>query len=388
MDIQQGFPPDANKQVTLANWRTSPFNHWAFHHVREIVPSARVANDPAQIWSLEYGDADLSGAGLDQAVGGMSNDALVILHKGKIVHESYRNGMTAAEPHILMSVSKSILGLIAGTLVARGEIDVSVPVTEYLPELTNTAYSDATIRQALDMQVGVLFDEDYLATSGPIIEYRKAANWNPLQPGETAHDLRSFQSLLTDRDGAHGDRFHYVSPVTDMLAWLFERASSTRFADLLSQRLLIPLGAEFPGDLTVDRIGGSRAAGGLCLTARDLARIGQMLLQDGAREGRQVLPMEWVVDLWQGGDRDAWAKGDFVDRFPQPGRSYRSKWYHVPGEHAPMIHGMGIHGQYVFACRETDSVIAWFSSQHDPTSDATTDHVFAAVNRIHAALQG
>ena len=387
MDIQQGFPPPEGKRATLANWRTSPFNRWAFHHVREIVPSACVANDPSDIWLLETGEADLSAADLDQAITGISTDALVILHQGRIVHETYRNGMTASDPHILMSVSKSMLGLVAGTLVDRGEMDVNASVTEYLPELTGTAYDGATIRQALDMQIGVLFDEDYTATTGPIIEYRKAANWNPLAPGESAMDLRSFQSLLTERDGDHGGRFHYVSPVTDMLAWLFERASGTRYADLLSDRLLKPLGAEQPGDLTVDRIGGARAAGGFCITARDLARVGQMLLQDGARDAHQVIPQAWVRDLWAGGDPAAWAKGDFAVRFPEPGRSYRSKWYHVPGEAKPMIHGMGIHGQYLFACAETQTVIAWLSSNHDPTSDAVGAHVFSAVNRIRAALR-
>lgn len=387
MNIQQGFPPDPENRVTLANWRTSPFNQWAFHHVREIVPSARVSNDPGNVWVLERGDADLGAADLDSAVSGMSNDALVILHHGKIVHESYRNGMTAEDPHILMSVSKSMLGLLAGSLVERGELDTAAPITTYLPELSDTAYAGATVRQALDMQVGVQFDEDYTATTGAIIEYRKAANWNPLAPGETATDLRGFQSLLQERDGDHGHRFHYVSPVTDMLAWLFERASGTRYADLLSERLLKPLGAEFSGDLTVDRIGGARAAGGFCLATRDLARVGQMLLQDGARENGQVLPKSWVQDIWQGGDADAWARGDFADRFLEKGRSYRSKWYHLPGDDAPMIHGMGIHGQYLFACKQTQTVIAWFSSQHDPISDATTAHVFGAVNRIRAALR-
>ncbi len=386
MDIQQGFPPPEGKRVTLANWRTSPFNHWAFHHVREIVPSARIANNPADVWHLESGRADLSIADLEHAVTGIANDALVILHKGTIIHESYRHGMGPSDPHILMSVSKSMLGLVAGTLVDRGEITLEDLITDHLPELSETAYSGATVRDALDMRVGVLFDEDYTATDGPIIEYRKAANWNPLEPGETAVDLRSFQTLLAERDGDHGGNFHYVSPVTDMLAWLMERATGTRFADLLSERLLKPLGAEFPGDLTVDRIGGARAAGGMNITARDLARVGQMMLQDGVREGKRVLPAAWVGDIWAGGDREAWAAGDMAERFSDPGRSYRSKWYHLPRDSGDMIHCMGIHGQYLFVCRKTQSVIAWFSSAHEPTDDGNGAHVFASVARIQAAL--
>ena len=56
-----GFPPEPSGQVTLANWRTPPFNRWAFQHVREIVPSAEIANDPDRVWTLPHAPRDLSG---------------------------------------------------------------------------------------------------------------------------------------------------------------------------------------------------------------------------------------------------------------------------------------------------------------------------------------
>jgi CubicO group peptidase (beta-lactamase class C family) len=88
--------------------------------------------------------------------------------------------MTWQDPHILMSVSKSMLGLVAGTLVERGELAENDLVTKYVPELANTAYAGAKVRDLLDMRAGILFEEDYLATDGPIIDYRFAANWNPV----------------------------------------------------------------------------------------------------------------------------------------------------------------------------------------------------------------
>ena len=383
-DVMNGFPPEPDARATLANWRTSPYCRWAFHHVREIVPSAEIANDPSSVWELEA-TTPVAKRAIDDAVNGMSNDALVVLHNGRIAHESYRNGMTAHDPHILMSVSKSVLGLLAGTLVERGEIALEGLLVDVLPELSGTAYAGATFRDALDMRVGVLFDEDYEATSGPIIEYRKAANWNPLAPGESALDLRAFQGLLTEADGPHSGRFHYVSPVTDMLAWAFERASGIRYADLLSDRLLKPMGAERPGYITVDRIGGARAAGGVCLTARDLARIGQLMLHRGARDGRQVIPESWVEDIWAGGDRAAWEAGDFNDRLTGRNMSYRSKWYRGDAG-GVMLYCMGIHGQFLFVDHERALVIAWFSSEHDPTSPDWAGHVIQSVDQIRAAL--
>jgi CubicO group peptidase (beta-lactamase class C family) len=382
MTIMQGFPPAEPDRATLANWRTQPWSSWAFHHVREIVPTAEIANDPARVVPLETGTLPLDDARINSALSQVNNDAFVVLHKGRLVHESYRNGMTAADPHILMSVSKSMLGLLAGALAASGALDLDKPLTHYVPELEQTAYAGATVRDALDMRVGVLFDEDYLVTHGPIVDYRRAANWNP---GDTDLNLRSFQSLLTDRDGTHGGRFHYVSPVTDLLAWVFERATGTRYADLMSRHLWQPLGAERPAYITVDRIGGCRAAGGMCVTARDLARVGQMMATGGMANGTRVLPRDWLDDIIGNGSSDAWAKGDFVEKFPEgDDRHYRSKWYVRRGAQ-PLIHGLGIHGQYLFVDPARALSIAWLSSEPEPVGEMTLTHVLGAVAAVQDA---
>ncbi|MEX0283952.1 MAG: serine hydrolase domain-containing protein [Paracoccaceae bacterium] len=385
MTLMQGFPPAPELQVTLANWRTAPYCSWAFHHVREIVPSAEIANDPDNVWTLPDGELDLSGADLEQGLAPLQNDALVILHKGRLVHESYRNGMTASDPHILMSVSKSMLGLLAGISVDRGEIDLAAPLTEYIPELAGTAYSGANVRDALDMRVGVRFDEDYFVTKGPIIDYRYAANWNPVPDGVSPMDLRSFQLSLKDRDGDHGGRFHYVSPVTDLLAWVLERASGQRYADLFSERIWQPLGAERPGYITVDRTGAPRGAGGKCFTAQDLARVGQMMVQGGAREGQQIVPESWIQDIAGNGDAQAWRDGDFYEDFGRMELSYRSKWYVRPKGDG-LIHGLGIHGQYLFVDPAREMVIAMFSSEGKPIDDAQTAYVFALVEKIRSTV--
>ncbi len=384
MTLMQGFPPAEADRATLGNWRTPPYCHWAFHHVREIVPSAEIANDPDNVWALEPGELDLSGADLEAGLSPLDTDGLVILHKGKLVHEQYGNGMTAQDPHILMSVSKSMLGLLAGTLVERGELDVSALLTVYLPELAGTAYEGATVRDALDMRVGLEFNEDYMITEGPIIDYRYAANWNPAPDAGTALDLRSFQLTLTGRDGEHNGRFHYVSPATDLLAWVLERASGQRYADLFSDRIWKPLGAERPGYITVDRIGAPRAAGGKCFTTRDLARVGQLIVQGGARDGVQILPESWLRDIAENGDRQAWRDGDFYEDFGKLDMCYRSKWY-VREADNPMIHGLGIHGQYLFVDPVRELVIALFSSEGKPMDDAHTLHVFNMVDRIRRA---
>jgi CubicO group peptidase (beta-lactamase class C family) len=374
----RGCPPEPDSQVTLANWRTPPFNRWAFHHVREIVPSADIPHDPAKVLKLgSERPAVPCGDFFDRP----TTDALVVVHRGAIVHEHYANGMTEESPHILMSVSKSMLGLLAGILSARGELQVDGLVEKCVPETKDTAYRGATLRHLLDMRAGIAFDEDYLATSGPIVEYRKATGWNPLGPGERPSDLRSFYSNLKDSAGRHGGKLLYVSPNTDLLGWVIERATGRRYADLMSELLWKPMGAERSAYITVDRLGAPRCAGGMNTTARDLARVGQMIV-----EGRVVAPA-WIDDLEKGGEAGAWKEGNLAPYFGGLPIRYRSKWYVLDGA-APLLFGFGIHGQFLWVDRKNRVVIAKFSSEALPMdAQRITSSVRAAASLRDALVR-
>jgi len=218
------------------------------------------------------------------------------------------------------------------------------------------------------MRAGVHFDEDYLATSGPIVDYRKASNWNPVDPGDVASDLRSFFARLTRADGPHGGRFHYVSPNTDLMGWVIERAADRRYADLLSALLWRPMGAEHSAYITVDRLGAPRCAGGVCATVMDLARVGQLMVQDGRRDEARIIPKEWLDDVVPNGSPEAWSSGDFAHLFGAMPMHYRDKWYVVRGEQ-PLVFGFGIHGQHLFVDRANELVIAKLSSQAAPIDE-------------------
>lgn len=394
--LMQGFPPAPEGQVTLANWRTAPFNKWAFHHTREIVASADIPNDPDDVWALTSAPVDLGGLmvkngdatlDFDSYLTATDTDGLVVLHRGKIVHESYANGMTRTTPHILMSVSKSVLGLMFGILKDQGVLDLEQPVTELIPEIAKTAYRGATLRQLLDMRAGVFFDEDYLATSGPIIEYRKAQNWNPLEPGERPSDLRTFFQSMAEPDGPHGGRMHYVSPNTDLLGWVIERATGERYADLVSRLLWQRMGASESAYITVDRFGAPRCAGGFCASTRDLARLGQLILQNGRRDDAQIIPERWLDDILNNGDADAWKQGDFACYFPGKVMHYRSKWYVMRGEQ-PIVFGVGVFGQNVFIDRVNEIAIAKFSSQPPPVDEGLVTLTLSGVEAIRQKLIG
>jgi CubicO group peptidase (beta-lactamase class C family) len=369
-DLMQGFPPATETQVTLANWRKPPYVRWAFRHVRELVPSADIPNDPGAVRPLVEAPLDLSGVQVPNGENTLSfnafleetqTDALVVLHRGKLVYEHYARGMTPTTPHILMSVSKSLLGLIAGIAVERGQLDPEAEVAAYVPEIAGTAYQGARIRDLLDMRVGILFDEDYLATGGAIIEYRKATLWEPLDAGQAPLDLRSFLQTVTEKDGEHGRPWHYVSTNTDLMGWCIERATGRRYADLASELLWRPMGAERSAYITVDRFGAPRCAGGFCAIARDLARVGLMF----AEGGNGIVPKWWLDDIIAGGDRAAWDASDGAEKLPGLPIRYRSYWY-VLDRPSPLAFCIGVYGQAMYVDREQGFVMAKFSSQDLP----------------------
>ncbi len=393
-DLMTTFPAAGERLVTLENWRTPPFNRWAYQHVSELIPTASIWRGTGPMWELPRAVEDLMSitytnhAGVETSVAQFldahQTDGFAVLHHGCIVTEQYRNGFAAQRPHILMSVSKSITALLIGILVEKGLLNPSRSVLDLIPEVADSAFADCTLQHLLDMTVGVDFTEDYLANAGAITEYREVSGWKPPSDPANPGDLRSWFSSLKKK-GEHGAAFHYVSPCTDLLGWVVERATGMPYADLLSQELWQKLGAEFDGYVTVDRFGAPRTAGGICVTLRDLARVGQMMLENGQANGRQVVPVSWVADSRFNGDKAAWAAGESAASNPHG--SYRNKWW-VMGDDHGAYSGIGVFGQYLWIDPAASLVIAKFASQPLPTDEAVDGDTARCFQAIGRALAG
>jgi len=390
--VMRGFPPPVEAQATLANWRQSPFSRWAFHHVRELVPSAaiprgertlRLARAIEPVERLAFEAPDGSKWTVARLIRESSTDGFIVLRHGRIVHESYEAGHDGDTPHIVFSVSKSLTALVAGILADRGTLDVDQPVTDYLPEAANSAYGDCTVRHVLDMTVSIAFEENYLDATGAFARYREATGWNLLSDPARPRDLRSFLLTLPRGTRPHGQAFHYVSPNSDLLGWILERASGVRFAELMANLLWQPMGAECEAYVTLDRLGAARTAGGICTTLRDMARIGELMRCRGIAGGRQVVPGWWIDDIFDNGVPKTWASGEMQALLPD-GR-YRSKWYLTGKAHGAFF-AHGIHGQWIYVDPPSGVVIAKQSSQPAPVEDAMDRLQLGAFDAIARAL--
>lgn len=371
---------DRTAPADRANWRTRPHSTWAFQHVRDIVAVADIANDPARATPFPTEPAEPAALDLAEFQQLTRTDGMVVMHQGRVVHEFYDGGMAAHTPHILMSATKSVVGLLAGVLHGAGVLDVNALVSDIVPELARTAFEGATVQQLLDMRTGVVMDARALEA------YRLATGWEPVPPGEAPSDLRTFFETTTATHEAHGGPFKYTSANTDLLGLVMERAAGRPFAALASEHLWVPMGAEDPAYITVDAKGAARCTGGLCATARDLARVGWLVAQDGhAADGRAVVPAGWIDGMWNQGDAQAWNQGEFAAGFAGMRMRYRSGWYVV--DDAPgMLFAMGIHGQHLFVDRRNELVIAKLSSQNQPIDAIATARTLRAVAAIRRTL--
>ena len=392
LSLMRSFPARAGKQVELENMQSGPYNRWAFPNMRRLLPTANVWRGNGPVYELPaapLGLAHLEFAGksgetlrIGDVACGEFTDGLVVLNRGAVVWERYDDGIEAHEPHLLMSVSKSIAGSLTGILVERGLLSPSDRITDIIAEVKNSAYEDATLRNLLDMTVGMEYDEDYDNPLSDIGLLDAASGWRPAREG-MPDNLRDY--ICTMRKGPpHGESFHYVSTNTDLLGWILERASGLDFATLLSREIWQPMGAETDAYVTLDRLGAPQADGGICVTTRDLARFGQLHLQEGCIDGRRIIPARWIRDFQENGDAETWNRGNFAADLP--GYHYRSKWYTDLTDPHRAYKGIGIHGQVLFVDPVTHTVIAHHASHPAPLDHDYFENLFLAFKAISREL--
>jgi CubicO group peptidase (beta-lactamase class C family) len=370
--LMTGAPPFSDDRlVTLANWQDPPFNRWGFQHIRDLMPTARIRRGDGPAWILPRAQRDLSGlqlpfgdrsVDLETFLDETYTDAFLVLHRGSIVHEQYRNAMTPDTTHLLMSVSKSVTSAVCGSLVAAGRLSPDDLVTRHVPELAGTSWDGCTVRHLLDMRAGTRFNEDYADLRADVRVYEQIYLWRPRSDPGLPASITDYYPTLRNQ-GPHGGPFDYRSILTDMLAWVMERAAGDRLSNLISRHLWQPMGAEFDAEITVDAEGNPMADGGICTTLGDLARFGQLLANRGRRHGVAVIPEPWIDDtLAPGPDSvDAFLASEPDAEQVRRGSYYRNQFW-VFDPRAPIYRCNGINGQSVLVHGPAEVVIAKLST--------------------------
>ncbi len=378
----QGFPPAADKTIrfTDEDYFAFPKLRWTVCHFRELMPTVAVDRGRGAAGALpEAIDGTLEqvrfrpmngGAEMTwgQAFDANYTDGVIVLHHGRVVHERYAGCLAADTLHGAMSVTKSVTGLLGEMLVAEGTLDENARVGTLIPELQSSAFGDATVRQVMDMTTALDYSEDYADPQAEVWTYAKAGSPLPPPPGYSGP--RSYFGYLqtVQKKGRHGEAFGYKTINADTLGWLIARASGRSVAQLLSERIWSHLGAEREAFYTVDSIGTPFAGGGFNATLRDMARLGQLMLQGGRWQGRQLVPAAAVDRIRRGGSQAAFARADYS---LLKGWSYGGMWWISNDDHGAYA-ARGVHGQTIWVDPKADMVIVRFAS-HPVAANAATD---------------
>jgi CubicO group peptidase (beta-lactamase class C family) len=383
--LMQGFPPAPDARVTRRNFMRPPFNSWSFQHINRLLPTIDVPAS-AQPHALPCAE-DASLAGLRfRSVGGAEvslaehlaashTDGFVVLQQGKVVFEHYSNGHTPSTRHIMFSVTKSLIGTLAEWMVHEGRLDESALAQDIVGELRGSAFGDATVRQLMDMAVGVHYTENYEDPLSESSQFGFACGLTPPYADDLAETpaqyagLDSLYSFLPRlrKKGEHGGFFNYVTAVTEVLAWVMERATGVAAHELLSM-VWARLGCERDGYFIADALGRGVAGAGFSATLRDMARFGQMLLNRGQVEGEQVIPSAVVDALLAGSDPAIFASNPEFG--PMGPFSYKSQWY-VLNDKALLA--IGIHGQQLYVDFQAGMVAVKQSSPPDAVAAINID---------------
>ncbi len=296
--------------------------------------------------------------------------SVLVLQDGNIVHETYYQGTSAEDLRISWSVAKSYLSILFGILVDEGAIaSLDDPVTKYAPTLAGGAYDSATIRHVLNMASGVTFDEDYLDYDSDINRMGRVL--------ALGGRMDEFAAGLTDTFAPAGETWKYTSIDTHVIGMVIRGATGRSIPDLMSEKLIAPLGLEQSPLYLTDGVGVAFVLGGLNITTRDYARFGQMILQNGAWNGQQIVPAEWV------------AASTAASAPTQAGNvGYGYQWWIPVGATEGQFMGRGIYGQYLYIDQQVGVVIVTTAADRQFRQDGINTGNIDMFRQIVAATKG
>lgn len=374
MGWMQGFPPPKDKILSAkdGSFFNFPALRYSVNHMREFFPSRRVLSAKDDYYTLRTKhDKEIESIvftpwnsetpmNWQEFLDANYTDGIIILHKGKIIYETYPAGLQPDGVHAAMSVSKSFTGTLASILIAEGQIDPSKFVSYYVPELTESAFGDATVQQVLDMTTSLDYTEDYTNPNAGVWQY--AESGNPFRPDNYTgpYDYYDYLMTLKKKPGQeHGEMFEYKTVNTEVMGWVVSKVTNKSITELISEKIWVPMGAKYDGYYLVDPAGIAYAGGGFSLNLNDMAIFGEMIRNHGKLGRYEVISKEAVEELSSGGDPELFAKGG---EYPLlKGWSYHNFWWITNNEHKAFM-ARGVHGQAIYIDPVAEMVIVRFAS--------------------------
>ena len=276
--------------------------------------------------------------------------ALLVLKDGKITFEQYWQTGGRDQTWLSMSVAKSFISALVGIAVDQGLIgDITEPVTDYVPELAGSAYDNVRIKDILQMSSGASWNEDYGDPESDINRFGRVF--------ALGGSMNEFAATLVP-ELPPGTYNRYNSTDTQVLGMLLTKVTGRSVNDYMIEMLWHPMGAENVGYWLTDAEGMEMAFGGLNITARDYAKLGEVYRMGGAFNGQQIVPADWV-------------QASITPDAPHlmPGDNPQSDWpvgygqqWWIPEGDVGEFMAIGFYNQFIYVAPESNTVIVKLSA--------------------------
>jgi len=276
--------------------------------------------------------------------------ALLVLKDGKVTFEQYWQTGGRDQTWLSMSVAKSFISALIGIAVDQCLIgDITQPVTDYVPELAGSAYDNVRIKDILQMSSGASWNEDYGDPESDINRFGRVF--------ALGGSMNEFAATLVP-DLPPGTYNRYNSTDTQVLGMLLTKVTGRSVNDYMIEMLWHPMGAENVGYWLTDAEGMEMAFGGLNITARDYAKLGEMYRMGGALNGQQIVPADWVQASITP-DAPHLMPGDNPNSDWPIG--YGQQWWIPEGDVGEFM-AIGVYNQFIYVAPESNTVIVKLSA--------------------------
>jgi CubicO group peptidase (beta-lactamase class C family) len=354
---------------------------WTYSHFGELFPSRPVkrattpwlfkrAPEPPIFYNFKSDRFSI-----EDYLGRSPATGLLIAKDDTILYEHYQYARTDSDRFLSQSMAKTITAMLIGVAVAENKIrSIDDPVSAYLPGLANTEYGSTSLRALLHMSSGVAFTENYDGSDD-------IARLSRDLFGEPGKNPVASVAQFNMRVAPPGTRWHYASSETEILGLVLRAAVGEPVADYLRDRIWQAIGAEADASWAIDGTG--QEVTYCCFNAvlRDYARLGRLLAYDGAWEGRQLIPRQWLLDATtvQPGD------GYLAPGAATPYFGYGYQVWLFPGEQRRFAL-LGIRGQIIFVDPASKLVMVHTAVRKKPSDPASNAETVALWLHVVAQL--
>lgn len=356
-----GFPVGTRATASQLENLVGTYSHFdemfSSRPVRRATTPSLFKRAPEPAISYNFRSDRLS---IEDYLGRNPTTGLLIAKDDTILYEHYQYARTDRDRFLSQSMAKTITAMLIGTAVSENKIrSIDDLVSVYVPGLANTEYGKTSIRDLLHMSSGVAFTENYDGKDDIAQLVRDLF-------GEPGKDPIASVAQFNTRIAPPGTKWHYASVETEILGLVLRAATGVPIADYLGDKIWGAIGTEADASWAIDGTAQETAFCCFNATLRDYARLGRLLAYDGAWEGRQLIPRQWLLDATTVDPGNAYlAPGAATPYF-----GYGYQVWILPGEQRSFAL-IGIRGQMIFVDPASKLVMVHTAVRQKPSDRAS-----------------